>query len=176
MPGLRNIGTVLREGAERVRPIVREAAQSARSESGVVTKLRAMRGSSARAAAGAIPAPRPFNWADDAAAAWGPSDPALRTRPKLKTKRPQYRTPAGTYGKGAGTPGGPLIDHPMPMRPKSSGAAGSAQPSWIRRNPGKALGIGAVGLGAMNLRRNTGPGVTGNGYRPPGARSGGRGF
>lgn len=48
--------------------------------------------------------------------------------------------------------------------------------SWLRRNPGKAMGAAGLGLGAASLARNQGPGATGNGYMPTGSSSGGRRF
>jgi hypothetical protein len=70
---------------------------------------------------------------------------------------------------------------PAPITRAASATATTAKrtprrPSWIRQHPAKAAAFGALGISALGLARNQGPGVTGNGYMPTGSSSGGRQF
>lgn len=120
--------------------------------------------------AGAAPAPTPKAAGRAAAAA----------APRVAAGAP------GAVGGAAAAPaatvaasvagGAPAASGRRGMRRFGRGGGGQRQPGWIRQNPGKAMGGAALGISAIGLYRNTGPGVTGNGYMPTGSSSGGRQF
>lgn len=205
-PLLAGAGRILKSGAEHVRPALQMAGQRARAMGERVPFLRKIGASSGGTAVPSMappgvprvphatsaprPAPRPVTKNGGLGSWKNPDAPASSGTGGLGSWKPG-RVP-GTGGPGGRPPtrnGGlgswnskgqhwnPTTKSiPTPTASSSGAAAATKGPGWIRRNPGLALGGAAVGLGAMNLRRNTGPGVTGNGYMPTGSSSGGRGY